>query len=89
MFWFPTWSDTNQAEISDLESRGIVLSKALISCVFAFAFAERWFSHYAAHFTMAARFHYETSKINLTKLLIDFKSSNRAATLIIAKDYLP
>ena len=48
-------------EISDLESRGIELSvaktKALISfavsakliCTFAFAYADCWFSHAAAH----------------------------------------
>ena len=55
--------DGKRLEISDFESRGIVLSiyvaktKALISfavtakliCVFVFAYAKCWFSHDAAH----------------------------------------
>ena len=54
--------DCQRLEISDFESRGIVLyyvakTKALISfavtakliCVFVFAYAKCWFSHDAAH----------------------------------------
>ena len=55
--------DGQRLEISDLESRGIVLSvqktKALISlavavtskliCIFVFAYAKSWFSHDVAH----------------------------------------
>ena len=48
---------TTEDEISDLKNRGIVLSKALISCAvtvqlicaFVFVYAESRFSHEAAH----------------------------------------
>ena len=57
--------DGQRLEILDLESRGIVLSrvaktKVLISfavtakliCAFVFAYADCWFSHAVAHFTL-------------------------------------
>ena len=58
-FWFPTRSDTNQTvqlqkmarclKISDLETRGILLSKGS-SKNFVFAYVKCWFSHDPAHF---------------------------------------
>ena len=59
-FWFPTWSDTNQAVKLQRMARGsiyVAKTKALISfavtakliCVFVFAYAKRWFYHDAAH----------------------------------------
>ena len=57
-FWFPTWSDTNQAV--QLQKMARVLKflvlkveaalKALISfAVTEYAYAKRWFSYDAAH----------------------------------------
>ena len=53
-----TTEDDRRLEISDLESRGIVLSKqrcycpaiAQLICIFVFAYAKSSFSHDAAHF---------------------------------------
>ena len=61
MFWFPTWSDTNQAvQLQKMASgwigfrkkrdRAIYVAKTKASiCAFVFAYAKRWFSHDVAH----------------------------------------
>ena len=61
-FWFPTFSDTNQAvqlqkmarglkfrinKVEELYYLDVAKTKALI-CVFVFAYANCWFSHDAA-----------------------------------------
>ena len=59
-FWFPTWSDTNQAvqkiardlkfRIHKVENCTISVAKTIaLICVFVFAYAKCWFSHDAAH----------------------------------------
>ena len=61
-FWFPTWSDTNQAVQLQTTARGlkfgfkkkrdctiyVAKTKAKLICIFVFAYAKRWFSHDAA-----------------------------------------
>ena len=66
-FWFPTWSDTNQAVQPQKMARGLKFrikkeeglyylcsenKGAKLICVFVFAYAKRWFSHDAAHMYM-------------------------------------
>ena len=62
-FWFPTWSDTNQAVQLQKMGRGLKVeglhylcskTKALI-CVFVFAYAKRWFSGDAAKLSILKR----------------------------------
>ena len=63
-FWFPTWSDTNQAVQLQKLARGLKFrikkveglfyqcseNKGADQCVFIFAYAKRWFSHDAANY---------------------------------------